>query len=278
LNCYTFNLSKNLDSIYEGPDNGLSMVVFVPGPSILSTDMERAADISLHQELSLGGEGIRVVIHEQNTVPYPLTEGLDIPRGVSASVAIKLIEHDRLGPPHGNCSSKKSIDEGLLNYSYTMASCKKMCLQELIMQTCSCADVSLPIWRNHVPICSTFDTLPQECRGSSNISKNFGTCEPLFKAWFDRVACAQATRANISKNLSAWTTCDCKPQCHDTEYSLFYSLSDWPLQEQERDVVQELLYVDRFIHQFPTDKQRKYFESVDVRNRSTSNSSSFQFH
>nr|URS64680.1 FMRFamide-gated sodium channel-like 3 [Malacoceros fuliginosus] len=267
LNCYTFNLSKNLDSIYEGPDNGLSVVLFVPGPSIMGQDMDKAADIALHQELSLGGEGVRVVIHEQNTVPYPLTEGLDIPRGVSASVAIKLIENDRLGPPHGNCTDKKTID-GFIKYSYTMASCKKTCLQKLVMETCNCGDVSLPIWNTNLTLCTKFDELPAECQGRENITRNIAHCEVLFDEWFQRVGCTKSTKANISKNLSAWTECDCMPRCHDTEYSLFYSLSDWPMQEQQRDVVQELLYVDRFIHNFPPEKQKQYFGSIDVRNSS----------
>jgi hypothetical protein len=49
------------------------------------------------------------------------------------------------------------------------------------------------------------------------------------------------------------------------------------MEEQHRDVMQELLYVDRFIHNFPLDKQKQYFGSIDVRNGSPTYSDYHKF-
>ena len=225
FSCYTFDVAVHSDkaynTIYEGPDHGLSLVLFVPGIKIFNLSGEALDTLALGQDLSLGGEGIRLVIHEQNTVPYPITDGLDVPRGVSASVGINMAQNVRLGPPYGNCTSRQTLD-GSVNYSYTMASCKKYCLQQLVIEGCGCADISLPLPLNqNTSYCAAFDPVPETCKSEMDIKANLTKCTPHMRRWFTRMACMKSIRSNISKNLSAWANCHCVPRCEDADYNYF---------------------------------------------------------
>ena len=76
---------------------------------------------------------IRVVIHPPGTIPYPFTEGYDVPPGFSASIGIKPVKNIRVGLPHGNCSVTDPFGggENCANGGsvYRLMSCQKMCLQ-----------------------------------------------------------------------------------------------------------------------------------------------------
>ena len=187
--CFTFDLSGYLDTnkvVFEGKDHGLSLIVFIPGIEIMNYTDRTLAKLAINQELLLSGEGLRVVIHKPNTIPFPLTDGLDVPRGISASMGIRLREHQRLGPPYGNCTTRTELD-GIWTYTYTMATCKRMCLQKMIINICGCADTTLPFpSRTEYPdiqLCARFDDLPNYCLGSENINKFFDQCQPIFQKW-----------------------------------------------------------------------------------------------
>ena len=264
FNCFTFNSSKVVGTehtMYEGPDNGLSLILFTPSMNIMNITGETMETMAIYQEMTLGGEGIRVVVHRKNTVPYPLTEGLDIPRGVSASLGLKLQENIRIRNPHGNCTDRETLEDS--TYTYTAASCKKACLQKVVQKDCNCADVSLPYRGDDtMRFCSEFDDIPENCTTKQNIMINYDYCKDIFMEWFNRVQCMKSTRSNISRNLSAWETCKCTPSCNDMDYDIHYSLSDWPMQEQPKLVLEDILYVDRFKDQFPPPKAEKYFGSL----------------
>ena len=53
--------------------------------------------------LSGNAAGVRVVVHERETMPSPATEGFDIPPGFSTSIGMRVSKRERLGKPHGSC-------------------------------------------------------------------------------------------------------------------------------------------------------------------------------
>lgn len=258
FNCYTLNISQTEETILEGPENGLSVILFNPSMSIMNYSNYAASGLAMYNELTLGGEGIRLVIHSINTVPYPLTEGIDIPRGVSANIGIKVQQNERLGPPHGNCTKQEKLRGS--NYSYTMASCKKACLQDIVIDRCSCADVSLPfVVKDSIKFCASFDELPEKCRGKLNIQTNYENCKAYFSKWFERVECMKNTRSNVSQNLSAWQSCECLPPCTNSDYNSYYSLADWPVQETSKVFIEDMLKKNDFLKNFSEEKRQKYF-------------------
>ena len=268
FNCFTFDLYTSLkhSSVYEGPDHGLTLVLFVPSISIMGYSGENKARLAVNQELTIGGEGVRVVIHRPNTIPFPLTDGINVPRGVAVSLGVHLVQQERLGPPHGDCTERTNLG-GLFNYSYTMTSCKKMCLQTLVKDICGCADPSLPLSNiNDFSMCAKFDDLPRDCLGQTKVKENLNTCRPLLEKWFNRIKCMRATRGNVSRNLSAWESCDCAPTCRENQYDYEYSMADWPMEEQSRDLVQEIFYGKNFLDHFPADKADRFFGSVHYHN------------
>jgi acid-sensing ion channel 2 len=263
--CFKFDLSGFLDTnkvVFEGKDHGLSLIIFIPGIKIMNYTDRASANLAINQELLMSGEGLRIVIHKPNTRPFPLTDGLDVPRGTSASMGIRLTEHQRLGPPYGNCTTQLEL-EGMWQYTYTLATCKRMCLQKMIIHICGCADTTLPFPNRtkypDVQLCARFDDLPNYCLGSQNIITFFDQCQAIFEKWFERVTCMRDARVNISINVSALQKCKCKARCEDEEYHYSYSLSDWPLPEHSMDLVHQLLYVQPFLDKFPPDKAQRYF-------------------
>ncbi|CAD5111754.1 DgyrCDS1033 [Dimorphilus gyrociliatus] len=258
FNCYTLNISQSGGTILEGPENGLSVILFNPTMSIMNYSNYAASGLAMYNELTLGGEGIRLVIHSINTVPYPLTEGIDIPRGVSANIGIRVQQNERLGPPHGNCTKQDNLRGS--SYSYTMASCKKACLQDIVIDRCSCADVSLPfVVKDSIKFCASFDEIPLDCRGKQTIHANYKKCKAYFSKWFERVECMRSTRSNVSQNLSAWQSCECLPPCTNSDYSSYYSLADWPIQETSKTLIDDILKKKNFLKHFPEEKRQKYF-------------------
>ncbi len=266
LNCYTFDMIRQQgisQTIYEGPDHGLVLLLYVPTMTIMGLNGMALNEVAFYQELSFGGEGARLVIHEQNTIPYPMTEGLDLPRGMSSTVGIKLQQSERLNPPHGNCTNQNTLVGTFVDYTYTMASCKKACLQNLVIDNCGCADISLPITSNiNSTFCATFDYIPKQCQTNKDIDTNFDFCHNIFDHWFKRVKCMKNIRSNISMNLSAWETCNCYPRCQDVSYSSSISLSDWPIFEQSQKIVEDILFQEDFSARFSPQKAMKYFGNI----------------
>jgi len=61
-----------------------------------------------------GSDGVRVMIHTSDVIPFPLAEGFDVPPGFTASLSVRPRRNERIGPPHGNCIDKdpfKSPDD-----------------------------------------------------------------------------------------------------------------------------------------------------------------------
>jgi len=85
---------ENVDSnLAQGIENGWSTII-LSGSSMLDRSEGKIRVIpGTHEYLSpmSSSEGVRVIIHPPDTVPYPHTEGFDVPPGFSATFGIKVL-------------------------------------------------------------------------------------------------------------------------------------------------------------------------------------------
>ncbi|EDO34532.1 predicted protein [Nematostella vectensis] len=104
-NCYTFNsgVSANGEKMpiltvdRSGPYDGLSMVI----------------DVKQDQYNPFVDEaGIRVVLTDQQKMPFPFEEGFSVPTGFSTSVGVRRV-YTRRVDPHGNNSCASSDEESI---------------------------------------------------------------------------------------------------------------------------------------------------------------------
>ena len=53
----------------------------------------------------VSGQGARVVVHSQDTLPHPTADGYDVPAEFSVTIGVSARENVRVSQPHGNCTS-----------------------------------------------------------------------------------------------------------------------------------------------------------------------------
>ncbi len=226
FNCFTYNAPGGIDNfaMSEGIDNGWSSVLF-SGSGMLDKNEDIRVLPGLHESRSAvaASEGVRVVIHPPGTIPFPFTEGFDVPPGFSASFGIRPRRIKRIGPPHGNCTEANPF--GTNSARYRIMSCQKMCLQNHIIKECGCKDIALPNppEADHVETCRDTSKFPDHCMYNATQE----CLEALFNL-YDRVMCIREAKDWMTKNSSLMTGCSCYPPCDEIFYDVSYSLSKWP--------------------------------------------------
>ncbi|MCU0689177.1 MAG: amiloride-sensitive sodium channel family protein, partial [Phycisphaerales bacterium] len=112
FNCYTYDplasasgrsFDDNLPWLSPGLDNGLTIVVLT-GSGMLKWNPNANVIPGLYDmgSATAGADGVRVMIHAPDVVPFPLAEGFDVPPGFSVSFGIRPRRNVRIGPPHGD--------------------------------------------------------------------------------------------------------------------------------------------------------------------------------
>ncbi|ELT93368.1 hypothetical protein CAPTEDRAFT_65206, partial [Capitella teleta] len=179
-------------------------------------------------------EGVRVVIHPPNTLPYPHAEGFDVPPGFSVSFGVKTRQNIRVSFPHGNCSNQNPFSPES-DEQYRLISCQKMCLQSQIVQHCGCKDIALPGGEQYPEhnFCTDDWDIPQNC-----IHQATNTCLIMLNRLYDRIV-----------------ECGCFPPCHEISYDVTYSLSRWPAigfdgEQAYIDIVTEAEFAERAMADF----------------------------
>jgi len=139
LNCYTYRKPRSATAdddepyLMPGLDNGLSVVVLT-GNGMVEHRADLKADVlpGLHDAgaATAGSDGVRVMIHPPDVVPFPLAEGFDVPPGFSASLSVRPRRNERIGPPHGDCIDHDPFLAPSDNLSgYRQMACQQRCLQ-----------------------------------------------------------------------------------------------------------------------------------------------------
>ena len=274
-NCFTYNAPQADhpdDLLAEGVDNGWSTVVLTGSGMLQNNEAIRIIPGS-HEYLSplSSSEGVRVVIHPPNTIPFPHTEGFDVPPGYSVTFGVKARQNIRIGPPHGNCSDKNPFHDDNTNIRYTLISCQKQCLQSAIVRECGCKDISLPgadTFPGSYTYCSADDILSQDC--ADNATKE---CEENLWKLYKRNTCVREMKMKMSRNATANRLCGCFPPCNEITYDVTYSLAKWPAasfdgDEAYIDIFQTIDFPSRFtVEDDGARKMEMYSNYFDPSNR-----------
>lgn len=176
-------------------------------------------------------DGVRVIIHPENTTPFPFTEGYDVPPNFSASFAIRARKNIRIGPPHGQCTNTNPFSPDSQK-KYRVIECQRMCVQKKILDECNCLDSSFPILSNvTAKFCRQDDIFPEICTVKAS-----PVCMEIMLKAYERIKCSQRVQRSVLINATnIFYQCSCHPACNETSYDISYSLSKWPTPTYESD-------------------------------------------
>ncbi|XP_068100549.1 amiloride-sensitive sodium channel subunit beta [Hyperolius riggenbachi] len=209
-NCYIFNWGQEgqelLESVNPGPDFGLKMVL----------DINQEEYIPFLQTTAGG----RIILHQQKSFPFLKHLGIYAMPGTETSVAVLVDQTEHLEAPYSSCTVDGSDIpvENLYyeeyNSSYSIQSCLRSCLQEMMVEYCNCAHYLYP--------------LPNGARYCNN------------KEDPDWVSCYYELRDTLIYRESCIGLC--KQPCNDTNYKLTISMADWPSAAAEDWIFHVLSY------------------------------------
>lgn len=133
-NCFRFNsgLKQPLKETNKaGPQNGL-LVYFL---------------LDETKNKFIFSEGLKIFIHN-NSVEPNLAEGISIELSKSTLIAIERTQISKEPYPYSDCIDLKSFDSKFYrvildsNMTYRQSNCLDLCLQEIIISSCSCYDLN----------------------------------------------------------------------------------------------------------------------------------------
>ncbi|XP_070561544.1 uncharacterized protein [Ptychodera flava] len=227
-NCYTFNHGRNGSPLRKasntGSEFGLKLTLFT----------EQAEYIGIFGQET----GVRVVIHDPHSTPFPEDEGIDAKTGTATSVIIKERDEHRLSHPYGNCTNQTDVDSGA--YFYSMLACQRDCLNREMFKFCGCVDV---IYLDK-PYCDV-------------LNKTQDTCVQLMHYFYQ----------------SGKLECHCQQSCSITQYTKMMSLTSWPSSTYAPRLMSSLLAVNPKIRSIMTSddtirnnlaRLKIYYESLNL--------------
>ncbi|KAK3790659.1 hypothetical protein RRG08_048784 [Elysia crispata] len=187
-NCYTIQYNKFV-SRKSGPKYGLELKLY------LQTD-EYVPGITT-------SKGIHVVIHDQDTYPFPEDEGIAVKAGTETRIGLKLIEVSRLGGQHGDCTSPEEFKKDY-RIKYTRTACQNIRLFEKTVSTCGC-----------------YDVLAEETRKLLRRTvKNTTWCESA-----EQIKCVQRVANSFDNSEDSKS---CHSPCSEKTFAKTVSAREWP--------------------------------------------------
>ena len=218
FNCYTLEAKDVKTKInrtthpHIGPQDGLSMILFTNNHEI-----ERPYSFSNTYD---GVEGMRIQVHQPDSLSTPLQLGFDVPPGMSTSVALSTGLRQRLPTSYTRCHQANDKD-------YSITGCRNACLQTHVLRTYGCLTLDVPVhdfFKNGIyDYCLKWNsTNPNET--------------------FTRITCEQTQ----IKNFSRHDLCNnCTLPCNEEIYSMTTSQSRWPSKYEFRNLLSQLLTGNR---------------------------------
>ncbi|KAI0207077.1 Degenerin unc-8 [Lamellibrachia satsuma] len=144
-NCFTFNgvsNNMNLTTTRSGPLYGLSLKLFVEQFEYLESLSDAA--------------GVRLVVHNQTSMPFPEDDGISISPGTKMFVGLRRHMTTQLSQPYGNCAdhtTKENMDRNAYvqqvpTVGYSLQACTKTCFQRHLMTRCAFYSARYPFAYN----------------------------------------------------------------------------------------------------------------------------------
>ena len=160
---HTYNGTMVRKSTKPGWTNGLRLELYT-------------GDLDYQQQFTYK-TGIRLIVHNQSIMPFPVEDGIDVAVGMQTNVAVSRTFFKRLPFPYSDCIDndfndvsnhryksniyltkvKELINAGKVK-EYQQSICMKACFQYYIIQKCSCYSISLRILHLaniSTPLCSS---------------------------------------------------------------------------------------------------------------------------
>ncbi|XP_046367438.2 amiloride-sensitive sodium channel subunit gamma-like [Haliotis rufescens] len=229
-NCYTFIPKDEAFTFISktGPLYGLALMLYVEEEKYISS-------------LGSSGVGFKVVVHNHNTMPFPEDEGFDTSPGFATSVGVTKVTTERVSAPYGNCKGYGSgVEEPpnifttqVPNITYSDQTCKKTCVQKMLVSECGCCNNLYPCDHKALSIIN------------SSITNTVGFCILQDET---KAACASAVSDKLENN-QMFCPDSCDPNCKDESHQLEISTAMWPASSHLSGLV------DTFIKGF-TKRQR----------------------
>ncbi|XP_046584648.1 amiloride-sensitive sodium channel subunit alpha-like [Haliotis rubra] len=224
-NCFTLR-SKGLQATKSGPESGLSMVINLESEEFIETFKT--------------GYGLRVVIHDNGTRPFPGSEGFTVSAGSETSIALKLVRNDSTtrGGDYGKCNDSL-IFKKKFGVAYTERACREFCQRNLVIDICKCRPEDESQLNSSVKICNT--------------NKEWN-CQ-------DRVQ-----NKYVVDSGKGVDTCKCGTPCVEKVYQTTFSSRQWPVLRHIRALEQQACKIEP---ESPKCSYSSYdFENVDIRTSS----------
>ncbi|XP_062611576.1 amiloride-sensitive sodium channel subunit alpha-like [Saccostrea cucullata] len=187
-NCYTFQDTSYITK-RSGPLLGLRLTLNIETFEYVKDYMDAF--------------GMRLVIHEPGTFPFPEEEGFTLNPNFETTIGMKLVTIQRASEPHGNCESGEDFTR-MFGIRYTIPACLKLCRQREIISQCQCIPST-----SYIKIGNT-DSLPL-CSNSTDASR-----------------CEEFLVFKLENNL---LDCNCRSPCRQIIYDTSLSGRAWPSQK-----------------------------------------------
>ncbi|XP_078319796.1 FMRFamide-activated amiloride-sensitive sodium channel-like [Crassostrea virginica] len=212
-NCYTFQDTSYVTK-QSGPLLGLRLVLNIETKEYIQNYMDAT--------------GLRLVIHEPGTLPFPEEEGFTLNPNYETTIGMRMLTIHRASEPHGSCESGKEFFD-LFGIKYTIPACLKLCQIREIIERCHCK-----------PSTSSLDL------GIDDLN--------VFDSCMDRDATLHCEDYVIYKIENQHISCNCRSPCNQIVYKTSLSGRTWPNHEYlVGNILPEICGVD---------SKQWYFESL----------------
>lgn len=156
----------------------------------------------------------KIFIHNSSYVPLSDVDGIVLSSGYETNVRVSQTFYKRLPSPYGDCivdlQSMSSFDSELYRSSVALTSvysqkfCLQLCIQNMVVSSCSCYDLYLPQPLNKIVNACSWEVL-YSCVG------------PIYAGYFD-----------LNSDEPAKCIKDCPAECESTNFNLDLSYATFP--------------------------------------------------
>ena len=241
FNCYTYKGGASSGKTASGPNNGLSLILYMENQFDGLDTINYTYNIYSSIQNSFG---IRLDIHDAKTMPTPSDTGVDIMPGHSTSIALKETKIKKLPKPWGDCTDQKNL-KNLKKYKYSTTACFIACLTEYVYNRCGCLN-----YYSQPP-----DGLPDDYRLCLYIDNTTVTLDDLNTNFL----CVSEAHHHFVTSRSTRNKCNCNEPCLYRTYDRSISENIWPASLYHLDA-----YLEFVTSQPNAEELLAYYEMVDT--------------
>ncbi len=226
--CYTLRINTTIiGPVSKGPEDGLSLI-------LKSNHMANFAYNMVSKVANV--DSLKVTIHQKETLPPVLSNGIDILPGTSTNIGLTMKKIERLDSPYGKCQPSKTYP-GHTKFIYSEELCEQLVKFKEISQSCGCKSMQFNDLTNSGDEYKKNCLYPNE--NNLNLIKNI-PCEK-------------------SMNDSSWadSLSECVWPCSQLDYESIISQAYWP----QNTMVEDFIF--KYIHPLSCESPvRFYYEHV----------------